>query len=374
MHSRQFARVGRFGALLTAMLLAVTACGGSDDGDGDGDGDTSSNGEPKKVIMAGAPDEILDYLADTGRLAEIEEEWGVKLELTESWDEFAFFAGGHGDIVSTSTYELPLLESETGIKTVTFGKYSRAKLQILVRGDSDYQTMADLEGEKILAGNPIGTTLVWGAFIKKMHDLDFRFEGVGGQPAGDDFEPVLGEHATNPELVVRGDAEACVCTPYLAAKYLRTGELRGLYDGKSASYLYESEFLPGHEGLMENIFTATEEWYDSHPYEVAFFLAVWEEGLKLRDQHRDEIVGLYPEHFAVESQEDIDFLTQFLDEQDPVVESPYLDQGWIDQEVLIFDLLEETGFAESGMETPRYEVFSPEQVREEAPDAWNPPA
>jgi ABC-type nitrate/sulfonate/bicarbonate transport system substrate-binding protein len=369
MRTRKLACGARQVAVGSALLLALAACGDSGDEGGD-----SENGGDRKVLMAGAPDEILDYMKDTGRLAELEEEWGVKLELTESWDEFAFFAGGHGDIVSTSTYELPLLESETGVETVTFGKYSRAKLQILVPGDSDAQTMADLEGEKILAGNPLGTTLVWGSMIKAMHDLDFRFEGVGGQPAGKDFEPVLGEHATNASLVARGDAAACVCTPYLAAKYLRTGELRGLYDGKSAAYTYESEFLPGHEGLMENIFTAPKEWYDEHPYEVAFFLAVWEEGLKLRDAHRDEIVALYPEHFAVEDDADIEFLTEFLNEQDPVVESPYLEEEWIENEVKVFDLLEETGFAGEEITEPSFEVFSPEMVREQAPDSWNPPA
>jgi ABC-type nitrate/sulfonate/bicarbonate transport system substrate-binding protein len=371
MRSRPWVAAGRIAAVGAVGLLALTACG-SDESGGSSGGD--GGGEQRTIIMAGAPDEILDYMKDTGRLAELEEEWGVKLEMTETWDEFAFFAGGHGDIVSTSTYELPLLESETGIETVTFGKYSRAKLQILVRGDSPAQTMADLKGEKILAGNPIGTTVMWGAMIKKLHDLDFRFEGVGGEPAGDDFQPVLGEHATNAGLVVRGDAAACVCTPYLAAKYLRTGELRGLYDGQSAAYLYESEFLPGHEGLMENIFTAPADWYESHPYEVAFFLAVWQEGLKLRDEHRDEIVGLYPEHFAVESDADIEYLTDFLNEQDPVVESPYLDQEWIDNEVKVFDLLRETGFAGETETEPRFEVFTPEMVREQAPESWSPPA
>lgn len=358
-------------ALLSATLLLAAACGEGAEttptAAGDGDGP-----KQESVIMAGAPDEILDYLEETGRLAELEEEWGLKLEMTESWDEFAFFAGGHGDIVSTSSYELPLLEQETDIPTVTFGKYSRAKIQILVRGDSPYRTMADLRGKKILAGNPLGATVVWGAFVKDSHDLDFRFEDVGGQPAGEDFEPVLGEHATNPELVVRGDAEACICTPYLAAKYLRTGELRGLYDGASAARYYEREINPGHEGLMENIFTAKAEWYETHPYEVAFFLAIWEEGLKLRDENRDEIVGMYPEHFAVESDEDIAYLTTFLDEQDPVVESPYLDESWIEGEKQIFDVLKRTGFMEEDASLPRYEVFSADRVRELAPPAWKP--
>ena len=361
-------------ALVLALTVLASACAGSAESTADADGEPTDTAGPtqRTVTVAGAPDETLDYLRDSGRLAEIEEEWGMTLELTTSWDEFAFFVGGHGDIVSTAIFELPLLEAETGEQTVTFGRYSRAKIPILVRGDSPYQTMEDLVGETIVAGNPIGTTLIWGAFVKAAHDLDFRFEGVGGEPAGDDFETILGDHATNPSLVVRGDAEACVCVPFLAAEYMRTGELRGLYDGASASQYYERVVQPGHSGLMENVFTAKEEWYEDHPYEVAFFLALYEEGIRLRQENREEVVRTYPQHFAAENDEDIEFLIEYLEENDPV-EGPYIeDEEWIENETAVFDLMVETGFADD-IEVPRLEVFTAERVRELAPDTWNAP-
>ena len=56
----------------------------------------------------------------------------ITIERNETEDEFAFFAGGHADIVSMGSYEVPVLEKETGVKTVTFAKYNMAK-DILVR-------------------------------------------------------------------------------------------------------------------------------------------------------------------------------------------------------------------------------------------------
>ena len=46
-----------------------------------------------------------------GILAEMEEESGMTIERNESEDEFAFFAGGHADIVSTGSYETPCSRS-----------------------------------------------------------------------------------------------------------------------------------------------------------------------------------------------------------------------------------------------------------------------
>ena len=59
--------------------------------------------------------------------ADMEKESGFTIERFESEDEFAFFAGGHADVVSTGSYETPVLESENGVPTVTIGKYNMAK-------------------------------------------------------------------------------------------------------------------------------------------------------------------------------------------------------------------------------------------------------
>ena len=57
---------------------------------------------------------------------------GYHIQRFESEDEFAFFAGGHADIVSTGSYETPVLESEADVQTVTIGKYNMAKDIVVV--------------------------------------------------------------------------------------------------------------------------------------------------------------------------------------------------------------------------------------------------
>ena len=74
----------------------------------------------------------------------MEQESGVTIERFESEDEFAFFAGGHADIVSTGSYETPVLESENNVPTVTIGKYNKAKDIVVVAADKPYETFGDL--------------------------------------------------------------------------------------------------------------------------------------------------------------------------------------------------------------------------------------
>jgi ABC-type nitrate/sulfonate/bicarbonate transport system substrate-binding protein len=305
------------------------------------------------VTFAFSPDPVIDYLKDTGALAEMEEAWNVKLEMTQSWDEFAFFAGGHGQVVSMATYDLPGLEAETGIDTVTFGQYNLNRNPVVVRADSPYQTLTDLKGQKILVGNPVGTTLIWGVIGKVFEDVDFLFEGG-------DYELALSDHAVNPELVARGEAEAAWVLPELAIPLLRTGELRVLYDPIGAPWeMWQEHIDPGHKGCMINVFTAEAEWYESHPYEVQFFLALWQEGLRLWEENKAEIIAEYPFHFAVESPEDIAYMQQYLIDHDWFVDTVYMDQEWVDRELNMYALMKQYGFMEEDAPLPDFDPVQP---------------
>ena len=83
------------------------------------------------IRFAFAPDPVWDLMNDAGVIEEWEKENGVTIETSTTWDEFTYFAGGHGDIVSMSTQETPVLEAETDIKTVTFGKYNYQRVPML---------------------------------------------------------------------------------------------------------------------------------------------------------------------------------------------------------------------------------------------------
>ena len=79
---------------------------------------------PAEIRFLIAPDPVWDYLNEEGIVKEYEEKYNISINTNASWDEFQFFAGGHGDIVSLGTLELPILEQQTGVDTVTFGRYN----------------------------------------------------------------------------------------------------------------------------------------------------------------------------------------------------------------------------------------------------------
>src|SRR5687768_17514070 len=90
-------------------------------GDGGGAGDT---GEDGIIRFTFAPDPVWDYLKDSGIREEMEAESGIRIIEQASWDEFGLYAGGHADIVSIASFEVPLLEEETGNPATVFGKYN----------------------------------------------------------------------------------------------------------------------------------------------------------------------------------------------------------------------------------------------------------
>jgi ABC-type nitrate/sulfonate/bicarbonate transport system substrate-binding protein len=350
------------GILLVALALVASACSGAAGGssaDSTGAAGAGADGEPSVVRFAFAPDPVMKYLVDTGTLAELEQEWNVRLEMTEAFDEFAFFAGGHGDVVSTSSHEVAMLEEETDIKTVTFGKYNHNHIQLLVQTDSPYQTLEDLVGEKVVVGSE-GSMATWGAFAKDEHGIDFTFEGG-------DFEIVLNDHAANPELLARGEVEACLCPTELAAAQHADGTVRPLYDNRTISEIWNDEH--GHDGIMQNVFTATEEWYDAHPKEVAFFLDLWTRGEELWHESSEQIVRDYPADFNVEDEDDIQWVVDYLAEHDWNVEDVHLTDEWIQGEQDFIQLLKDTGFIDPELPETRFEVVSPEQVAEQKASA-----
>ena len=97
------------GAFALSPLLA--ACGGDDVSETGGSGSS----EPIRFVFSADP--VWNWIEDKGILAEMEKESGITIERNETEDEFAFFAGGHADVVSMGSYEVPILEMETGVKT-----------------------------------------------------------------------------------------------------------------------------------------------------------------------------------------------------------------------------------------------------------------
>lgn len=340
---RGFLRTAALGAAVATSAPLVAACGG---------GGGEEKGGVSRVRFAFAPDPVWDFMKRRNTIAKFEKQYGIKVVTSSTWDEFAYFAGGHGEIVSTATYELPLLEQKTKKKTVTFGKYNLLRITPVTRADTGYKTLADIpKGSKIGVPSAVSSTLVWGMFAKELHDLDFR---VGGG----DFELVVEDHFVMGEHVERGELEAALVIPEAAIGLMRKKKLVVMYDGKLPFEVYED--ITGHEhaGVMGNNFTATEEWFDSHRKEAAAFLAMWEEGIKLWRKNQAEIIRTFPQHFAVEEDADIKAMQGYIKEHDWFVDSVYLDDEWIKSETGLYSSMKETEFMEKDAPTPRFETLT----------------
>lgn len=355
--------------LVLALLLAACAGGqtqapqpSGDDGSGsvapaqDEPAKTATPGSaaknlPKVLRFVFAPDPVWDYMQDQGIVEEYEKQYNVRVNQIVSWDEFSFFAGGHADVTSIATYELPVYEQETGQKLVTFGGYNKLRITPIVRADSPAKTLADLKGGKIGVPSAVASTLLWGALVKDMHNLDFRVNGG-------DFQLFIQSHQVMPELVMKGELDACLCIPEMAVSQLRKGEMRVLYDEKSAWEIFRDQYDPDktHEGAMGNVFVANAEWFDQNPDVAAFFLALWERGIQEWQQNSADIIRTYPEHFSVEAPEDVEFMIDYIRRHDWFVKTVYLDPVWIEKESKIFDLMKKTSFMDQSAPTPRLEA------------------
>ncbi|MGH8869231.1 MAG: ABC transporter substrate-binding protein [Actinomycetes bacterium] len=341
---RDFLRLATWGAGAAALVPSMSACLMESEGSASGGG---------AVRFAFSPDPVWDYLKQEGVISRFQSERGLTIQTSSTWDEFAYFAGGHGDIVSTATYELPLIEKQTKTKTVTFGKYNLLRITPIARADKPYRTLADIpKGSKIAVPSAVSSTLVWGMFAKELHGLDFR-------TGGGDYELVVEDHFVMAEHVQRGEVEAALVIPEAAIGGLRTHDLKVLYGNKMPYEIYEGVCICRHHGVMGNLFTATEEWFDSHRDQAAQFLALWETGINLWRKNQAEIIRTFPQHFAVEKEADVEAMTRYIEENDWFVDSVYLDDAWIERETGLYDSMKSNGFMDEDAPVPRFEVVKP---------------
>ena len=347
-------------ALVAVLAIFLAACG--DGEEGGADSTEPGGGDTRTVIrFAFAPDPVWDYMNDNGYLVEWEEENNIRIVTSTTWDEFTFFAGGHGDVVSMGTLEIPVLEQETEIQTVTFGKYNALRDSMMTLPDTGYETIADIPpGSTLCVASPVSATGFWAVAANELHDgLDFR---VGGG----DFELIVNDHFVNPQnMVANEDCLAGIFIPEAAASYMRTDDMVVMYEGQSPFQLYNT-FSPVESDeahIMSNLFTATEEFFDAHPDEMAAFLALWQQGIELWEANQAEIIETYPQHFAVEEPEDIAFIQEYMaGPNDWFVDSVYFTDEWVEAEQAIWDLQtelnpENDNYLEAGFDPPRFEVI-----------------
>lgn len=320
---------------MSVCVLGLLLAGCGDGGPtSDEEGAAQGGGDKGTIRFAFSPDPVWDWMEDQGILKQMEDESGYTIERFESEDEFAIFAGGHADVVSTASYETPILEKETGAKTVTIGRYNRAKDILVADKSKDWNSIADIpKGCKVGVESFSGSTNVWAALAADLHQRELK-------QGSDDLEEVVTDFEVTPELVHKGDLCAGLTAMTTSIPFLMSGDVKVLYDGKGASELYADEYKPGHEGMNSNNFVVLQKYYDSHPEEVAFFLSVWERGLKEFKEHRDEIIDAYPQHFGYTNDEQKQFVKDYYTNTfNEFVDSVYLTPEWLEGESEVTEIL-----------------------------------
>lgn len=335
--------------LVPPLVLALTAAGCGSGADEEG-----SRTEVRFLI---APDPLWDYMVEQGIVARYEERYNMTIRTTQSWDEFQFFAGGHGDIVSMGTLELPILEKQTGVDTVTFGRYNSFRSTPAAACDKGYETLEDLpKGSKIGVNSPLSSTILWDIYSREKYGFPFQVNNKKTP-----FEMVVEDHFVMPEHLARGGLDAAVIIPEAGAPFLRTGKLCYMYGGR-ASWEVLRELMPNpeHKGVLSNGFTSTKKFYDQHPEAVKGFLALWDEGLQQWKTHKEEIVRRYPQHFAVEEEPDVKYIVDYLNsEHDYFQPTVYLNDDWVKNESVIYDLMKKYGLMDKNQENPQFAVVEP---------------
>lgn len=338
----------RLVAALAVAVLAATACGSG----------SGSGGDGRTVIrFLIAPDPLWDFMRDQGIIKKYEAKHNVKIQTNSSWDEFQFFAGGHGDIVSMGTLELPILEKQTKIDTVTFGRYNGFRSTPAAPCDKGYKTLEDIpKGGKVGVNSPLSSTLLWDIYSREKYGFPVQ---VGNKKTP--FKIVVEDHFVLPELLARGDLDAAIIIPEAGARYLRSKKLCYMYGGR-ASWEVLPELMPNkdHKGVLSNGFTSTKKFYDENPEAIAAFLDLWEEGLKQWAKNKDKIVRTYPQHFSVETEEDIQYVIDYLNsDHDYFQPTVYLDKDWVENEKKIYDLMKQYGLMDKNAEIPEFATVEP---------------
>jgi NMT1/THI5 like len=321
---------------LAGALPAVAASCGSSSGGGASPG---TGGEAAVVRFVFAPDPIWNYMNDTGIVARYEEKYNMKIVNTETWDETAWFIGGHADIASTASYETPTMMLNSGKEFVAFGQYNMMRNTIFVKTDSPYQTIEDLKGKRIAVSGGGADAIMWRAMILEKYGLDMKL-------GGGDFKCNVQEFDAMPTALDRGQIDACVGLIDYEIPYMVNGTHRWLWPDLPTGWeFYREHFDPQkeHIGVMMNLFVGQKEWVDKNPKLCEGFNMMWQVGVNEYWADKEASILAYPDLYTVQNDKELQWFLDYLENHDSCVKTVYMDQTWTEKETQVVDLCKQTG-------------------------------
>ncbi len=352
-----------WGAACLAAVLALSACAGTGGGSSanlatevtvagpsDAPAPPGAGTEPVRIRLALAPDPLWQWLEDSGTVAAWEQSRNIRIEASNPFDQFAAFAGGHADVVVINALDVPKFVEQPGRDPVIIGKYTVDRSILAVSRTSRAENLDDLVERRIAVESSLASTLLWGLIAESLYGLDFR-------PDSADFDIVTVEPASVADLVLRGDVDACICTPDFSVPYLASGRLRPLYEGMSASEIYARSVVGDPTTLLiADAFVVDKVWHTQNPEAVDALLALWEKGLEAWKLNKAQIVADYPHHFSVETDAEIAWMTDYIGGHDWVVRSVYINSAEAATHSDAFARMQALGLVSAGSVEPEIDL------------------
>ena len=264
-------------------------------------------------------------MQDTGVVARYEEKYNMKIVNTTTWDETAWFIGGHADIASLADYEMPPIAQNSGKEFIAFGQYNMMRNTIFVKADSPYQTIEDLKGKKIAVSGGGADAIMWRAMILKKYGLDLKL-------GGGDFKCNVQEFQAMPISLDKGDVDACVGLIDYEIPYMVNGTHRWLWPDQPTGWeFYREYFDPDkqHIGVMMNLMVGQKEWVDKNPTLAEGFLMMWQVGVNEYWADKQASILAYPDLYTVQNDKELQWFLSYLETHDSCVQTVYMDPTWV---------------------------------------------
>lgn len=358
MRAQRIGGVGALGAAAVVGALVLSGCGGAATRGADGDAGSTADGSPTVIRLALGPDPIWQWLEDTGTVAAWEREHNVRFEVSVAFDQFAAFVGDHADVTVVNVLDVPKFTGQSDRDAVVIAKYTSDRSILAVARTSFADDLEELVEQRIAVESSLASTLLWGLIADIYYGLDFR-------PDGGDFDVVVVDAASISDLVIRGDVDACICSPDTSAPEFVAGRLRALYGGQSAAELYAAGIFGGRQfegelGTIADAFVADRNWHLANQQAVAALLGLWAEGVAAWQQNAAQIVADYPYHFAIETDAEVAWLADYIEEHDWVVPSIYVTEQEAQAHSAAFDRLLRLELLPSDVPRPEIDLtYSP---------------
>ena len=302
--------------------------------------------DPVRIRLALAPDPVWEWLQDSGTVDQWEATHNIRIEASNPFDQFSAFAGGHADVVVINALEVPQFVEQADREPAIIGKYTTDRSVLAVRRTSRAENLDDLVEARIAVESSLGSTLLWGLIAESLHGLNFQVDGS-------DFDLVVVDPASVADLVMREDADACICVPDFSVPYLAEGTMRALYNGRSAAEVYAEDVLhdPGALPIADALLI-DQDWHSENEDAVAALLSLWEFGIQQWKSDKQGIIADYPHLFSVTSDEEIAWITDYASRHDWVVSSVYISQDEANNHMAAFEAMQEAGYLDAGASRP----------------------